>query len=80
MSTTALLSGRQRGFSGGGGIIPYLIAMLAAIALLRRPRGALDLLMGGLKQLVAAGGWDARWVDALPTRVMKSLSAVARAP
>lgn len=69
----SFIEGAKEGFQVAVGIIPYLIAMLAAIALLRAS-GALDLLMGGLKQLVAAGGWDTRWVDALPTGVMKSLS------
>ena len=48
----SFIEGAKEGFQVAVGIIPYLIAMLAAIALLRAS-GALDLLIGGLKQLVA---------------------------
>ena len=47
--------------------------MLVAIALFRTS-GALELLIGGLRSLVAGWGFDARWVDALPNGIMKSLS------
>lgn len=69
----SFVEGAKEGFQVAVGIIPYLVAMLAAIALLRAS-GALDLLIGGIKSMVVAAGYDARWVDALPTGVMKSLS------
>ena len=47
--------------------------MLVAIGVLRAS-GALDIAMSGLRDLVALGGWDTRWVDAMPTGLMKPLS------
>ena len=43
--------------------------MLVAIGVLRAS-GALDVAMNGLRDLVALGGWDTRWVDAMPTGLM----------
>ena len=47
--------------------------MLAAIGVFRAS-GAMDIAMSVLRDLVALGGWDARWVDAMPTGLMKPLS------
>lgn len=69
----AFIEGAKDGFQVAVGIIPYLVAMLMAIALFRAS-GALEMVIGGLRNLVVAGGFDARWVDGLPTGVMKSLS------
>jgi spore maturation protein SpmA len=67
------VEGARQGFETAIGIIPYLVAMLAAIGVLRAS-GAMDIVMGGLRDLVALGGWDGRWVDAMPTALMKILS------
>ncbi|MCB1674670.1 MAG: spore maturation protein [Halioglobus sp.] len=67
------IEGAREGFATAVGIIPYLLAMLVAIGVFRAS-GALDLLLGAVRALVALGGWDARWVDALPTALMKPLS------
>ena len=67
------IEGARQGFETAIGIIPYLLAMLAAIGVLRAS-GALDIVMTGLRDLVALGGWDTRWVDAMPTGLMKPLS------
>jgi spore maturation protein SpmA len=69
----AFVDGAKEGFQTAVTIIPYLVAMLLAIGLLRAS-GALDLAMGGVRGLVAGAGFDARWVDALPTMLMKPLS------
>ncbi|MDD4881910.1 MAG: nucleoside recognition domain-containing protein [Gallionellaceae bacterium] len=69
----AFIDGAKEGFHTAVTIIPYLVAMLVAIGLLRAS-GALDLAMAGLRGLVATLGYDARWVDALPTMLMKPLS------
>lgn len=69
----AFIDGAKEGFQTAVTIIPYLVAMLVAIGLLRAS-GALDLAMDGARNLVAALGFDARWVDALPTMLMKPLS------
>ena len=67
------IEGARQGFETAIGIIPYLLAMLVAIGVLRAS-GALDIAMSGLRDLVALGGWDTRWVDAMPTGLMKPLS------
>lgn len=67
------IEGARQGFETAIGIIPYLLAMLVAIGIFRAS-GAMDIAMAGLRDLVALGGWDARWVDAMPTGLMKPLS------
>jgi spore maturation protein SpmA len=67
------IEGARQGFDTAIGIIPYLLAMLVAIGVFRAS-GAMEVLMSGLRDLVALGGWDARWVDAMPTALMKPLS------
>lgn len=69
----AFVEGAKGGFDTAVRIIPYLIAMLLAIALLRAS-GALELAISALRAAVAGTGFDARWVDALPTGIMKTLS------
>ncbi|MDP2030419.1 MAG: nucleoside recognition domain-containing protein [Thiobacillus sp.] len=69
----AFIEGAKEGFHTAVTIIPYLVAMLVAIAVFRAS-GALDLLMGGMRSAVLAFGFDARWVDALPTALMKPFS------
>jgi spore maturation protein SpmA len=69
----AFIEGAKEGFHTAVTIIPYLVAMLVAIAVFRAS-GALDLLMGGMRSAVLALGFDARWVDALPTALMKPFS------
>jgi spore maturation protein SpmA len=67
------IEGAKQGFETAIGIIPYLLAMLVAIGVFRAS-GALDILLEALRELVALGGWDVRWVDAMPTALMKPLS------
>lgn len=67
------IEGAKDGFQIAIGIIPYLVAMLVAIGMLRAS-GALDLALDGIRWLVAAAGWDTRFVDALPTALVKPLS------
>ncbi|BCL77294.1 membrane protein [Jeongeupia sp. HS-3] len=69
----SFIDGAKEGFKVAIGIIPYLVAMLLAIALLRAS-GALELLLSGLRHLVGMLGYDSRWVDGLPVGIMKSLS------
>ncbi|NTV94441.1 MAG: hypothetical protein HGA75_03380, partial [Thiobacillus sp.] len=52
----AFIDGAREGFQTAVTIIPYLVAMLVAIGLLRAS-GALDLAMGGVRGLVAAFGF-----------------------
>jgi spore maturation protein SpmA len=65
------IEGAKEGFSTAISIIPYLLAMLVAVGVFRAS-GALDLLLDGLRLLL--GDADARWVDAMPTALMKPLS------
>ena len=67
------IEGAKQGFQTAINIIPYLLAMLVAIGVFRAS-GAMDIVLSALRSLVSAGGWDARWVDAMPTALMKPLS------
>lgn len=69
----AFIDGAREGFATAVRIIPYLVAMLVGIAVLRAS-GALDLLMNGIRSGVAVFGWDTRFVDGVPTALMKTLS------
>ena len=67
------IEGAKQGFETAIGIIPYLLAMLVAIGIFRAS-GALDIVLDGVRGLVSVLGADSRWVDAMPTAVMKPLS------
>lgn len=67
----AFIDGAKDGFRTAVGIIPYLVAMLVAIGMLRAS-GALEAFVSVLRSLL--DGFDTRWLDALPTMLMKSLS------
>ncbi len=67
------ITGAKEGFNTAVLLIPYLVAMFLAISLLRAS-GSLDLILQGVKNGVSFFGFDARWVDALPTMILKSLS------
>ncbi len=69
----AFVEGAKDGFGVAVGIIPYLVAMLVAIGVFRAS-GALDLILDGVRGAVSAVGVDTRWVDGLPTALMKPLS------
>ena len=67
------IEGAKEGFQVAVNIIPYLVAMLVAIGVLRAS-GALDLVMDGIRMAIGLTGVDTRFVDALPTALMKPLS------
>ena len=69
----AFIDGAKDGFSTAVNIIPYLIAILVAIGVFRAS-GAMDVLMQGVVKLVEGLGFNADWVNALPTALMKPLS------
>ncbi|WP_286833041.1 nucleoside recognition domain-containing protein [Proteiniphilum sp. UBA5280] len=69
----AFIDGAKDGFKTAVSIIPYLIAILVGIGVFRAS-GAMDFLMDGLRNLVALTGTDTRWVDSMPTALMKPLS------
>jgi spore maturation protein SpmA/spore maturation protein SpmB len=67
------VEGAKDGFGVAVMIVPYLVAMLVAIGVFRAS-GALGLLLDGVRGLVASIGLDTRFVDGLPTALMKPLS------
>ena len=69
----SFIEGAKTGFDTAVRIIPYLVAILVAIGVFRAS-GAMDFLIDGLKWSVSALGFDAEWVGALPTAIMKPLS------
>lgn len=69
----AFIEGAKDGFSTSIRIIPYLVAMLVAIAVFRTS-GAMDIIIGGISALVKGTGGDTEFVNALPTALMKPLS------
>nr|HNH89610.1 hypothetical protein [Thiobacillaceae bacterium] len=69
----AFIEGAKEGFHTAVGIIPYLVAMLVAIGMLRAS-GALPAFVESARAGVAWLGFDTAWVEALPTMVMKPLS------
>lgn len=69
----AFVDGAKGGFETGVRIIPYIVGMLVAISMLRTS-GSFDVLINGIKSLFAALGTDTRFVDGLPTALIKPLS------
>lgn len=69
----AFVEGAKGGFETAIRIIPYIVGMLVAISLLRTS-GSFDYLINGVKYLFAAMGADTRFVDGLPTALIKPLS------
>lgn len=69
----SFIEGAKEGFDVAVKIIPYLVAILAAIAVFRAS-GTMDYLVQGVSSLVAWFGWDTGFVEALPVAFMKPLS------
>lgn len=68
------IEGAKDGFSVAVNIIPYLVAILAAIAVFRAS-GTLDLLLDGIKYLfIWIGLGSLEFIDALPVALMKPFS------
>jgi spore maturation protein SpmB len=67
------IEGAKEGFQVAIGIVPYLVAILVAVGALRAS-GALEAFLGAIKAGVGHLSLDARWVDALPTALIKPLS------
>ena len=69
----AFIDGAKGGFEVAVKIIPYLVGMLVAISLLRTS-GTFDVLINGMKSFFAFLGTDTRFVDGLPTALIRPLS------
>ena len=67
------IEGAKEGIKTAITIIPYLVAILVAIGIFRAS-GAMDLLVDGIRSVVAWMGLDTAFTDALPTAFMKPLS------
>jgi spore maturation protein SpmA len=72
----SFVEGAKEGFEVARNLLPYLVAMLCAVGVLRAS-GALDVVLGGLRHLVEIAGWDSRFIDALPTALVKPFSGSA---
>lgn len=73
---SAFIDGAKGGFETAVKIIPYLVGMLVAISMLRTS-GTFDYLIDGVKNMFAALGTDTRFVDGLPTALVKPFSGGA---
>jgi spore maturation protein SpmA len=69
----AFIDGAKGGFETAVRIIPYLVGMLVAISLLRTS-GTFEIIINGLKSVFVGMGADTRFVDGLPTALIKPLS------
>ena len=73
---SAFIEGAKGGFDTAVRIIPYLVGMMVAISLLRTS-GTFDVVINGMKSLFAAIGTDTKFVDGLPTALVKPFSGGA---
>lgn len=69
----AFIEGAKDGFKVAISIIPYLVAILVAIAAFRAS-GAMDMLTDAIRLVFEWMGFDTRFVESLPTAMMKPLS------
>ena len=69
----SFVEGGKEGFHTAIGIVPYLVAMLVGIGVFRAS-GALEIILGGVRHGISALGGDTKWVEGLPTMLMKPLS------
>lgn len=69
----AFIEGAKGGFETAIRIIPYLVGLLVAISLLRNS-GVFELIIDGMKNIFTAVGADTRFVDGLPTALIKPLT------
>lgn len=72
----SFIEGAREGFEVARNLLPYLVAMLCAVGVLRAS-GALDFALSGVRWLVEAGGLDSRFVEAMPTALVKPFSGSA---
>lgn len=69
----AFVEGAKTGFETCVKIIPYMVAMLVGVGVLRAS-GTMDLIIDGIRYGVAALNFDTSFVDSLPTAFMKPFS------
>ncbi|MCX2450255.1 spore maturation protein [Pedobacter sp. PLR] len=69
----AFVEGAKGGFDTAIRIIPYLVGMLVAISLLRTS-GTFDIVINGIKHVCTTLGMDSRFIDGIPTALIRPLS------
>lgn len=69
----SFIDGAKEGFEVAVKIIPYLVAILAGIAVFRAS-GTMDFLVEAIGYVVSKFGMDTEFVEALPVALMKPLS------
>jgi len=72
----AFIEGAREGFDVAKNLLPYLVAMLCAVGVFRAS-GALGYVLDGIRWCVTALGADTRFVEALPTALVKPFSGSA---
>ena len=72
----SFIEGAKEGFDVAKNLLPYLVAMLCAVGILRAS-GALDVALDMIRYLANSFNWDTRFVDALPTALVKPFSGSA---
>ncbi len=72
----AFVDGAKNGFDTAIRIIPYILGILVAVSMLRTS-GTFDAIINGMKNFFAMVGADTRFVDGLPTALIRPLSGGA---
>ena len=72
----SFVEGAKEGFDVAKNLLPYLVAMLCAVGVFRAS-GALDYALSAIRWCVQWVGLDGRFVDALPTALVKPFSGSA---
>jgi spore maturation protein SpmA/spore maturation protein SpmB len=73
---SAFVDGAKNGFNTAIRIIPYILGILVAVSMLRTS-GTFDAIINGMKYFFAMFGADTRFVDGLPTALIRPLSGGA---
>lgn len=73
---SAFIDGAKNGFDTAIRIIPYILGILVAVSMLRTS-GTFDAVINGMKHFFALFGADTRFVDGLPTALVRPLSGGA---
>ncbi|TAL71880.1 MAG: hypothetical protein EPN56_06560 [Rhodanobacter sp.] len=72
----SFVDGAKQGFEVAKNLLPYLVAMLCAVGALRAS-GVLDFVLEGIRWSAVHAHLDTRFVDALPTALVKPFSGSA---
>jgi spore maturation protein SpmA len=70
----SFVHGAKDGFTTGLRVLPYMLAMLAALSIFRNS-GLMDIVMQGISWTLALVGVDKQVIDAIPVALMRPFSA-----